>query len=124
MDATRRLRTLYTPQKYFFVTSTYQACVLLQFNSAGSDSLSYGELETGTGLAGETLKPLLAVLVKQKVLELKDGQYELNLAFKSKKIRVVLNVPIKAEQKQESAEVMKVRARAARPLLRLPSLHC
>ncbi|GJN94519.1 hypothetical protein Rhopal_007602-T1 [Rhodotorula paludigena] len=101
------LRTLYTPQKYFFVTSTYQACVLLQFNSAGSDSLSYGELETGTGLAGETLKPLLAVLVKQKVLELKEGQYELNLAFKSKKIRVVLNVPIKAEQKQESAEVMK-----------------
>lgn len=106
----RRLRTLYTPQKYFFVVSTYQACVLLQFNSSGSDALSYSDLETGTGLNADTLKPVLALLVKQRVLELKDGDtYELNLGFKSKKIRVPLNVPVKAEQKAESAEVMKVR---------------
>lgn len=106
-----RLRTLYTPQKYFFVVSTYQACVLLQFQSAGSDALSYSDLETGTGLNAETLKPVLAILVKQRVLEQKDGgaTYELNLGFKSKKIRVPLNVPVKAEQKAESAEVMKVR---------------
>ncbi|GAA5956684.1 hypothetical protein JCM8115_000647 [Rhodotorula mucilaginosa] len=103
------LRTLYTPQKYFFVVSTYQACVLLQFQSAGSDALSYSDLETGTGLNAETLKPVLAILVKQRVLEQKDGgaTYELNLGFKSKKIRVPLNVPVKAEQKAESAEVMK-----------------
>ncbi|TNY17266.1 Cullin-domain-containing protein [Rhodotorula diobovata] len=99
------LRMLYTPQKYFLVTSTYQACVLLQFN--GSDSLSYADLATGTSLADDTLKPLLAMFTKAKVLELKDGNYELNLGFKSKKIRVMLNVPIKAEQKQESADVMK-----------------
>lgn len=107
----RRLRTLYTPQKYFFVVSTYQACVLLQFQSAGSDALSYSDLETGTGLNAETLKPVLAILVKQRVLEQKDGgaTYELNLGFKSKKIRVPLNVPVKAEQKAESAEVMKVK---------------
>ncbi|GAA5962680.1 hypothetical protein JCM21900_006781, partial [Sporobolomyces salmonicolor] len=101
------LRTLYTPQKYFFVTSTFQACVLLQFNSAGSDSLSYDEIATGTGMTAETLKPVLNLLVKQRVLELKEGNYELNLGFKSKKIRVPLNMPIKAEQKQESAAVMK-----------------
>ncbi|GAA6043698.1 hypothetical protein JCM8097_007485 [Rhodosporidiobolus ruineniae] len=99
------LRSLYTNQKYFFVTSTSQACILLQFNT--SDSLSYADLEAGTGLAAETLKPLLATFVKQRVLELKDGSYELNLGFKSKKIRVPLNVPIKSEQKQESADVMK-----------------
>ncbi|GAA6029019.1 hypothetical protein NBRC10512_001646 [Rhodotorula toruloides] len=100
------LRTLYTPQKYFFVTSTHQACILLQFNSSG-DSLSLQDLVTGTGLPEDSLKPILALLVKQRVLELKDGMYELNLGFKSKKIRVPLNVPIKAEQKQESADVMK-----------------
>lgn len=107
-----RLRMLYTPQKYFLVTSTYQACVLLQFN--GSDSLSYADLATGTSLADDTLKPLLAMFTKAKVLELKDGNYELNLGFKSKKIRVMLNVPIKAEQKQESADVMKVRLSLSR----------
>ncbi|GAA5839676.1 hypothetical protein JCM3766R1_000940 [Sporobolomyces carnicolor] len=99
------LRTLYTPQKYMLVTSTYQACILLQFNT--SDSLSYEEIETGTGMSAETLKPVLQILTKQKVIELKDGNYELNLGFKSKKIKVNLNAPIKAEQKQESAAVMK-----------------
>ncbi|GAA6059887.1 hypothetical protein JCM10212_005270 [Sporobolomyces blumeae] len=99
------LRTLYTPQKYFFVTSTYQACILLQFNT--SDSLSYAEIETGTGMTAEALKPVLQLLTKQRVLELKDGNYELNLGFKSKKIRVPLNAPIKADQKQESATVLK-----------------
>ncbi|GAA5973888.1 hypothetical protein JCM11641_001202 [Rhodosporidiobolus odoratus] len=99
------LRTLYTPTKYFFVTSTYQAVILLQFNS--SDALSFSDLETGTGMNEETLKPQLGLFVKLRVLELKEGMYELNLGFKSKKIRVVLNMPIKQEQKQESADVMK-----------------
>ncbi|GAA6013402.1 hypothetical protein JCM10207_008831 [Rhodosporidiobolus poonsookiae] len=99
------LRSLYTTQKYFFVTSTFQACILLQFNS--SDSLSYADIEAGTGINAESLKPQLATFVKQRVLELKDGNYELYLNFKSKKIRVVLNVPIKSEVKQESADVMK-----------------
>ncbi|GAA5976152.1 hypothetical protein JCM5350_000332 [Sporobolomyces pararoseus] len=99
------LRTLYTPQKYMLVTSTYQACILLQFNT--SDSLTYEEIATGTGMSGETLKPVLQILTKAKVIELKDGNYELNLGFKSKKIKVNLNAPIKAEQKQESAAVMK-----------------
>lgn len=102
-----RLRTLYTPQKYMLVTSTFQACILLQFNT--SDSLSYEEIETGTGMAAETLKPVLGLLTKARVIELKDGNYELNLGFKSKKIKVNLNAPIKAEQKQESAAVLKVR---------------
>lgn len=72
------LRTLYTGTKYFFVTSSYQACVLLQFN-AGGDSLSYGDIELGTGMNADTLKPVLALLTKQRVIELKDDQYELNL---------------------------------------------
>lgn len=73
-----RLRSLYTNQKYFFVTSSYQACVLLQFNS--SDSLSYNDIEVGTGMNAETLKPILAQFTKQRVIDLKEEMYELNLS--------------------------------------------
>lgn len=60
------------------ITSMYQACVLLQFNASG-DSLSYQDLETGTGMNEDTLKPVLALLTKQRVIDLKDDMYELNL---------------------------------------------
>lgn len=131
-----RLRSLYTNQKYFFVTSSYQACVLLQFNS--SDSLSYNDIEVGTGMNAETLKPILAQFTKQRVIDLKEEMYELNLsalspppppspplagawslsdfrrfgrtAFKSKKIRVMLNTPVRSEVKQEAADTLKVRS--------------
>lgn len=84
----------------------FQAVVLLQFNVSG-DSLTYEDLKLGTGMEDEALKPVLQLLVKQRVVDLKDDMYELNLGFKSKKIRVNLNAPIKAEQKTESADVMK-----------------
>ncbi|MBW0485937.1 hypothetical protein O181_025652 [Austropuccinia psidii MF-1] len=100
------LTTNYTKQKYTFMVSSYQGAILLQFNVAG-DSLSYGEISKGTGLDDGTLKPTLALLVKQKVLTQDDDSYDLNLDFKSKKIRVNLNAPIRAEQKAESADVMK-----------------
>lgn len=74
----RRLRSLYTNQKYFFATSAYQSTVLLQFNSGG-DSLSYEDIELGTGMNAETLKPVLQLLSKQRVIDLKEGMYELNL---------------------------------------------
>lgn len=99
------LRSLYTNQKYFFVTSSYQACVLLQFNS--SDSLSYNDIEVGTGMNAETLKPILAQFTKQRVIDLKEEMYELNLTFKSKKIRVMLNTPVRSEVKQEAADTLK-----------------
>jgi hypothetical protein len=41
--------------------------------------MTYEELKQGTKLNDETLKQLLAQLVKQKVLEEKDENYELNL---------------------------------------------
>lgn len=82
------LRTTYANQKYTFMVSSYQACILLQFNG-GSDSLSYQELQTGTSLNDETLKAQLAQLVKQKVLTQEDDQYDLNLKFQSKKVCAV-----------------------------------
>jgi len=118
------LRTNYLNQKYILMTSSYQMAVLLQYND--NDTLSLDELVTATAISKEVLTQVLAILVKAKVLinEEKD-QYDLNpskffpfhlrhdvtelgdIDFKSKKIRVNLNLPIKAEVKAESADVLK-----------------
>ncbi|KAI5475829.1 hypothetical protein MNV49_000793 [Pseudohyphozyma bogoriensis] len=100
------LRMTYANQKYMLQVSMYQACVLLQFNSGG-DSLSYDDIALGTGINEDTLKPVLAMLTKARVIDLKNDMYELNLGFKSKKIRIMLNAPIKSEVKAESADVLK-----------------
>ncbi|KAJ7739150.1 ubiquitin-protein ligase [Mycena metata] len=100
------LRTNYTNQKYILMTSAYQAAVLLQYNR--NDTLSLTELQEATKISVEILGQVLALLVKAKVLvnEEKD-QYDLNPGFKSKKIRVNLNLPIKAEVKAETGDVLK-----------------
>lgn len=119
------LRTNYLNQKYILMTSSYQMAVLLQYND--NDTLSLDELATATAISKEVLTQVLAILVKAKILinEEKD-QYDLNpseflpssdirdhvtelgaVDFKSKKIRVNLNLPIKAEVKAESADVLK-----------------
>ncbi|KAJ7919438.1 ubiquitin-protein ligase [Mycena leptocephala] len=111
------LRTNYTNQKYILMTSAYQAAVLLQYNR--NDTLTLQELQEATKISTEILGQVLALLVKAKVLvnEEKD-QYDLNpvegkcwtrrdAGFKSKKIRVNLNLPIKAEVKAESSDVLK-----------------
>ncbi|BEJ10695.1 hypothetical protein CspHIS471_0101170 [Cutaneotrichosporon sp. HIS471] len=98
------LRTTYLQQKYIFMTSAYQMAILTQFNE--NDSLSYKELADGTKIDDKILRPQLNLLVKAKVL-LNDGDtYDLNLNFRSKKIRVQLNHPVKAEQKAEATEVL------------------
>ncbi|KAF8682947.1 Cullin protein [Rhizoctonia solani] len=100
------LRTNYLNQKYILMTSSYQMAVLVQYNE--NDTLSLEELVTATGIPKELLSQVLAVLVKAKVLVNEETeQYDLNPNFKSKKIRVNLNQPIKAEVKQESSDVLK-----------------
>jgi cullin 1 len=98
------LRTTYLQQKYIFMTSAYQMAILTQFNE--NDSLSYKDIAEGTKIDDKILRPQLNLLVKAKVL-LNDGDsYDLNLNFRSKKIRVQLNHPVKAEQKAEATEVL------------------
>jgi len=80
--------------------------VLLQYNQ--NDTLNLQELGNATAISKEILSQVLAVLVKAKVLINDEAdQYDLNPNFKSKKIRVNLNLPIKAEVKAESADVLK-----------------
>ncbi|PFH53934.1 hypothetical protein AMATHDRAFT_53605 [Amanita thiersii Skay4041] len=100
------LRTNYLNQSYIFMTSCYQTAILLQYN--GNDTLSVSELKTATSIPQELLTQILALLVKAKVLVNEEpGQYDLNPQFKSKKVRVNLNQPIKAESKAETNDVLK-----------------
>ncbi|KAF5389228.1 hypothetical protein D9757_003461 [Collybiopsis confluens] len=118
------LRTNYLNQKYILMTSSYQMAVLVQYNK--NDTLSLSELITATSIPKELMIQILALLVKAKILINEEThQYDLNpsknvslvlyvahvidrtLGFKSKKIRVNLNQPIKAEVRSESADVLK-----------------
>ena len=109
------LKTQYLPIKvgYTFQVSTYQMGILLMYNNAVS--FSWEEILESTGLNPDVLQGQLGILLKAKVLLLSDGsklgesnsQYSLNFDFKSKKIRVNLNMPIKSEQKTEIEETHK-----------------
>lgn len=110
------LKTNYTKGSktgYSFQVSTYQMGILLQYNSGLVYSLE--ELQAQTNLNMDILSGALGILVKAKVLLLESGEnvgdagtrYELNTEFKSKKIRVNLNLPLKAEQKVETEETHK-----------------
>ncbi|KAG6918745.1 hypothetical protein DXG01_011936 [Tephrocybe rancida] len=100
------LRTNYLNQKYILMTSSFQAAVLLQYNN--NDTMSLTELATATSIPNDLLIQILAILVKAKILiNDETEQYDLNPNFKSKKIRVNLNLPIKAETKAETKDVLK-----------------
>ncbi|KAG9313516.1 hypothetical protein JVU11DRAFT_5842 [Chiua virens] len=96
----------YLNQKYILMTSSYQMAVLLQYNN--HNTLSLEELQTATVISKDILVQVLSLLVKAKILVNEEtDQYDLNPNFKSEKIRVNLNQPIKTEVKAESSEVLK-----------------
>lgn len=99
---------------YTFQVSTYQMGILLAYNTF--TSLSYEQLQDITALKKDVLDASLSILVKAKVLLLSPPnmtigdsgtRYDLNMNFKSKKIRVNFNIPTKIEQKQEIDETHK-----------------
>jgi cullin 1 len=117
------LLTTYLNRKYIFMTSAYQMAVLLQYND--TDTLSLDELVTATNVGRDLLPQVLQPLVKSRILiSERTGQYDLNIRasyfllrlehwfhptlvdFESKKIRVNLNQPTKAEVKAESSDVL------------------
>ncbi|KAI9798511.1 MAG: hypothetical protein M1833_004778 [Piccolia ochrophora] len=98
---------------YTFQVSTYQMAILLLFND--SDTVSYEEIERATALSKEILDPSLGVFLKAKVLVMEPegskiepgAQFSLNYNFKSKKLRINLNIAVKSEQKQEVEDTHK-----------------
>lgn len=95
-----------------FTVSTYQMGILLQYNK--ETSYTWDDLLAATGLEAEVLKGQLGILVKAKVLLMTGGtlgdpssKYDLNADFKSKKLRINLNMPVKSELKAESDDTHK-----------------
>jgi cullin 1 len=97
---------------YTFQVSIYQMAILLLFND--KDSYSYEDMVAATQLSNDVLDQALAVILKAKVLLMSGGDkpgagttFRLNYDFKSKKIRVNLNLGGVKEAKQEEAETNK-----------------
>ncbi|KAJ3070486.1 hypothetical protein HDU98_006508 [Podochytrium sp. JEL0797] len=98
---------------YTYQLSTFQMGVLLQYNTALT--YTWEELLTSTGLNPETLSSAMSTLCKAKVLTIggegKLGgagtRYELNVEFKSKKVRINFNIPGKSETKAETEDTHK-----------------
>ena len=80
--------------------------ILLAYNRALT--YTFKDLLQITDMSPETLSGNLNLLCKAKVLTEKgDRQYDLNMDFKSKKIRMNLNIAIKSETKAEVDETHK-----------------
>nr|CAB3234679.1 cullin-1-like [Phallusia mammillata] len=95
--------------RYTFQASTFQMAILLQYNSASSYTVQ--QLADSTKLKMDILLQVLHHLLRCKILQCKDSveivdlkphnEIELCLAYKSKKLRVNINKPVKTELKQE-----------------------
>jgi len=112
------LRTRYLPSNkagYTLQASTYQMGILLLFNE--NDAITAEEMQISTQLTDAALKSTLLSLVKVQVLlcstDCENGEIEktskfrLNLAFKSKRAKVNINLPIAQQVKEENESTHK-----------------
>ncbi|PVU94511.1 hypothetical protein BB561_002499 [Smittium simulii] len=106
---------------YTFTVSTFQYAILALFNSE-DNKVHYLDINKITGLLPYLVNNALLVFTKCKLIELVGGNmthdaqdgggpsfspesiFMLNRNFKSKRLKINLNVPLRAEKKQEVIE--------------------
>jgi cullin 1 len=106
------IKARFGPKIFTFQVSTYQMGVILQFNAL--DSMTFDELQISTQMSEAILKTTLLSLVKTKVLisDGKEGEYakstkfSVNKAFKSKRNRVNINVPMREQEQKQADDTM------------------
>lgn len=115
---------------YTFMVSTYQMAILLLFNDA--DVVTYEDAYKATALSADWLDPSLGVFVKAKVLTVSPENakpepgtsYTLNYGFKSKRVKVNLNIAVKSEQKQEVEDTHKTIEEDRKLLMQVSNPSC
>lgn len=112
------IKTLYTTkpksttkQSYIFSASTFQIAILLCFN--GNDNLTIDSIAQTTGIEIKLLEAQLELLVKMKILTVKEDNtqgniYNVNLKYNYKKLKVKIDMPIKMETKTETDDTIKM----------------
>ncbi|KAI9556809.1 hypothetical protein GHT06_016600 [Daphnia sinensis] len=93
--------------RYTLQASTLQMAVLLQYNV--STTWTATQLSDATGIKMDLLLQVAQILLKSKLLSSDDDENELQqssqlslfVGYKNKKLRVNINIPMKAELKQE-----------------------
>jgi cullin 1 len=113
---------------YVFLVSIYQMAVLLLFN--GQSVISHEEIAACTALAENVLSPSLGALVKARVLHIMPAtarpspgsSYSLNHGFKSRRLRVNLQIAIKSGQKQELEDTHKANREDRRLIIQVSLL--
>lgn len=93
--------------RYTLQASTYQMAILLQYNV--STSWTANQLSEATGIKMDLLLQVAQILLKSKLLSCEDDENDLQqtsqlslfTGYKNKKLRVNINIPMKAELKQE-----------------------
>lgn len=102
---TATIQTKYLSQKLQFLTNAHQAAIFLLFNTM--DSFTAQQACDLTGIPKKMIEDQCGSALKLKVLQKEGDVMSLNKGYKSKNMRVKLNVPIRGEQKAETADVMK-----------------
>lgn len=103
------LKPLYLTSKtaYILQVSTYQMAILLMYNQQqADDGYTFEEFVGVTDMSNEVMAGQLGILTKARILILANNKYTLNTDFKSKKIRVNLNITIKSETKISDTETL------------------